>query len=204
MTIPTDKEVIDAVGGLPDPRPLAALLLAGGDANARVDGRTALEFAVMLAYEDKVHVLLRHGANPNLHEDPDLSNEGRFTTPLIDSTRNDARIPILKSLLQAGADPNQRDSIGMTAFMHAALFGASDTLTVLLESGAVATLETAGGQSALHFAMTRDQPEIVRQLVRLGLDPAKPSANGGLSPAQLARRRGLIGTLQLLSELGVS
>ncbi len=204
MPIPTEKEVIDAVIASPDPGKLAVVLHAGGDPNAKVDGRTALDQAVMLGYEDKVRLLLSHGANPNLHESPDFSNDGRFTTPLIDCTRNDARIPILRALLEAGADANQRDNVGMTPVMHAALFGASGTITVLLEFGATATLETSDGQTALHFAMTRDSPEIVRRLVRLGLDPTKQSANHGPSPAQLARSRNLISTLALLSELGVS
>jgi cytohesin len=204
MSTPTQKEVIDAVNGLPDPRHLEAVLRAGGDPNAKVEGRTALDHAVMLAYEEKVRLLLSHGANPNLHEDPDFSNGGRFTTPLIDSTRNDKLVPILKALLEAGADPNQRDDLGMTALMHAAVFAASDALTLLLERGAVASLETSDGQTALHFAMTRDSPGIVRQLIRMGLDPAKPSANNGPSPAQLARKRNLIKTLGLLSELGAN
>jgi ankyrin repeat protein len=203
MQNPTEHEVIDAVAGLPDTRRLAAVLQAGGNPNAKVEGRTALDHAVMLGYEHKVRLLLSHGANPNLHEDPDLSNGGRFTTPLIDSTRNEALVPILRALLEAGADPNQRDSVGMTALMYAALFGTSGALAVLLESGASAALETGDGQTALHFAMTRDRPDIVRQLIRQGLDPAECSTNGGPSPSQLARNRNLVETLRVLSESGV-
>jgi ankyrin repeat protein len=203
MPIPTEKEVIQAVGGLPDPRELTAVLLAGGNPNAKVDGRTALDCAVMLGYEQKVRLLLSHGADPNVHEDPDLSNDGRFTTPLIDSARTDARVPILKALLEAGADPNQRDNVGMTALMYASLFGAARALAVLIENGAVATLETGDGQTALHFAMKRDNPEIVQQLISLGLDPEKSSGPRTPSPAALARKRNLTGTLQLLSALRV-
>ena len=204
MTRPTERDVIDAVNGLPDPRPLALVLSAGGNPNSKVGGRTALDHAVALGYEAKVRLLLSHGADPNLHEDPDLLNGGRFTTPLIDATRNDSRLGIMKELLAAGANANQRDNLGMTALMCAALFGAQRSLQLLLESGAAATLETDDGQTALHFAMTRDSPEIVRCLIRLGLDPAKPSARGGPSPMQLAQKRNLRETLLLLSKLGVA
>jgi ankyrin repeat protein len=201
MAHPTAEEVIAAIKGLPDAGALESLLLAGGDPNGRIQGRPALDYAVTLGYEDKVRLLLSHGADPNLHEDPDPSNYGRFITPLITATRNDERLGIIKLLLAAGANPNQRDDGGMTPLMCAATMGAKGVVDLLLASGATPTLETPEGQTALHFAMMRDSPEIVRRLIQLGLDPTKPSARGP-SPAQLAQKRNHIGTLAVLAELG--
>jgi ankyrin repeat protein len=202
MEKPTANEVMDAVRGLPDASALESILAAGGDPNAKVNGRSALDHAVMLGYEEKVILLLSHGANPNLHEDPDPANDGRFITPLIDATRNDTRLGIMQKLLAAGANPNQCDDLGMTPLMCAASSGAIGALNLLIESGATLAAETDNGQTALHFAMTRDSPEIVRRLILLGLDPKKPSPRGGLSPLQLARKRGHAGALAALAELG--
>jgi ankyrin repeat protein len=200
MTKPTPREVMDAVGGLPDAHALESALVAGGDPNARVERRTALDHAVMLGYEEKVRLLLAHGANPNLHEDPDPADYGRFTTPLIDATRDGTRLGIMQKLLAAGADPNQRDNLGMTALMSAATFGSIGALNLLLASGASATLETNNGQTALHFAMTRDSPDVVRRLIEAGLDPTKRPARGS-SPAELAKKRNHVRTLAVLAEL---
>lgn len=202
MTNPTAKDVVDAVGGLPDPKDLETVLLAGGDPNAKVDGRPALDYAVTLGYEDKVRLLLRHGADPNVHEDPDPTDDGRFITPLIGATRNDAHLEIVKQLLAAGANPNQCDDLGMTPLMSAASFGATAAFNLLLKSGANPKAETSSGQTALHFAMVRDSPNIVRSLIQLGLDPKKAPAGGGLSPAQLAEKRGHAASAAVLKELG--
>jgi ankyrin repeat protein len=202
MAKPTAKEVIDAVGGLPDAGTLESVLVAGGDPNARFERRSALDHAVTLGYEDKVRLLLQRGADPNLPEDPDPADDGRFITPLIDATRNDSRLGIIKLLLAAGANPNQCDDLGMTPLMCAASSGAIGALNLLIAAGAKLTAETDNGKTALHFAMTRDSPEIVRRLTQLGLDPKKQSSRGGLSPLQLAQKRGYAGTLAVLAELG--
>lgn len=204
MAKPTAKEVIDAVGGLPDASTLESVLMAGGDPNARFERRSALDHAVTLGYEDKVRLLLQHGANPNLPEDPDPADDGRFITSLMDATRNDSRLGIMQLLLAAGANPNQCDDLGMTPLMCAASSGAIGALNLLIASGADLTMETKSGKTALHFAMTRDSPEIVRRLMQFGLDPKKASARDGLSPLQLAQKRGHPGALAVLTELGVN
>jgi uncharacterized protein len=201
MAKPTAKEVIDAVDGLPDAAALESILVAGGDPNSKFERRSALDHAVTLGYEDKVRVLLQKGADPNLPEEPDPADEGRFITPLIEATRNDARLGIIKLLLAAGANPNQCDDLGMTPLMYAASSGAIGVLNLLIASGASPSVETKNGKTALHFAMTRDSPEIVRRLIELGLDPTKPSARGGPSPVQLAQKKNHVGTLAVLSDL---
>jgi hypothetical protein len=76
MPIPTETDVMNAVAGLPNSPQLADVLRAGGNPNSKMGGQTALGRAVVLAYVDKVRLLLRHGANPNRSEDPDVSNQG--------------------------------------------------------------------------------------------------------------------------------
>jgi ankyrin repeat protein len=149
-----------------------------------------------------VRALLRHGADPNSPEDPDPANDGRFITPLIDATRNESRVGIVKLLLEAGANPNQFDDLGMTPLMCAASAGAIGVLNLLVASGANVMAETPNGKTALHFAMTKDNPEIVRCLVQLGLDPTKSSVRGGPSPLQLAQKRAHTAAISVLGELG--
>jgi ankyrin repeat protein len=191
MIIPSSQDVFDAVAGVPDATQLAMVLAAGGDANARIGGRPALDYAVMLGYEEKVRLLLRYGADPNLHEDPDPKEDGRFVTPLIVAVRNDERLGIIKMLIEARADPDQAANLGMTPLMCAATMRSTASFNLLLSLGANPNIETPEKQTALHFAMLRDSPAIVRRLIQLGLDPNAGQNRSGDGLEKTARNPSL-------------
>jgi ankyrin repeat protein len=202
MSVVNDQDVIEAVGGLPDATRLAEMLDAGGNPNAKLGGRTALDFAVGYKYLDKVKILLAHGADPNIPEDPDPNAEGRSVTPLINAVRHDNQKELVEVLLKGGADPNQTDDLGMTPLMSAATFGATENARLLVQYGADAGRTTEVGQDALYFAMSRDRPDMVGFLLGCGLNPTVLPRGGGLSALQKAQNRNLVGTVALLKEKG--
>lgn len=78
------------------------------------------------------------------------------------------------------------DAAGATPLHLAALAGAADIATLLLDSGADLGTTDARGFTPLLYAVHRGHGEIVRLLISrdAGLDPAR--AMGGVSPVQLA------------------
>jgi ankyrin repeat protein len=79
-----------------DAASVGALLAAGANPNAQnEDGGTALMYAI--DSEEKTKLLLDHGANPNLR-----SGEGR--TPLVVAAARAGSYPVVKLLLERGAD----------------------------------------------------------------------------------------------------
>lgn len=67
-------------------------------------------------------------------------------------------IPVIKALLDAGADVNTRDAQGMTALMAAAYTSQADTIRYLLSRGADLHTRDAEGNTALHHAARTTAP----------------------------------------------
>jgi ankyrin repeat protein len=197
------SELIDAVFALDGLERLKALLASGANPDEKHEGRTALDWAVTLNDPRKVRALLDHNANPNLGEDPDPKNNGRYITPLIDAVTMDAKSEIVEILLQAGADPNLRDNLSMTPLMSACTHGATHNVKLLIAWKADVEAVTDDGLDALYFAMSRDSPEIVQCLLELGLNPVK-QYRSGLTALSKAKKKNLKGTLEVLRKAGYS
>jgi hypothetical protein len=73
-------------------------------------------------------------------------------------------IDIVSMLLDAGGDPNTRDSQGMTALMWAAKAGSVAATKLLLAHGADRSLLDAGGLSALQHALSSGTQELASLL----------------------------------------
>lgn len=197
----------------------------GGDVNAPSrDGSTALHFAVHRNDAPTVEELLRAGANVNV-------KNRRGVAPLLLAAEN-GHTAIIERLLTAGAEPDAAWPGGETAIMTAARTGNAAAVTALMAKGAdVNHRETTRGQTALMWAAAEGHAEVIRTLVAHGADlsarangprldqppvDARANRTGGiilgsgafskrldaLTPLLFAVRRGQMGAVQALLELG--
>jgi hypothetical protein len=86
-------------------------------------------------------------------------------------------IPLLRQMLQDGADPNQLAGNGMTPLCHAAALGVSDAVALLLAHGADPN-RACNGRTALHVAAIRSHGAVVRILLDNGADPHAKDGDG--------------------------
>ena len=84
-----------------------------------------------------------------------------------------------QAFLKSGADVNEADEDGCTALMHAARFGHSDCLTLLLTEGATANALDKKGVDALYYASVSNSPDCVQLLIEAGADVNNPHKDGG-------------------------
>ena len=121
------------------------LLASGADAKASSRGFPVLFRAVQLGSVDVVKALLDAGADPN------TPRGGMFTaTPLFfaAAAKEDAGLPIVRLLIEKGADVNHRDNFGDTALFPAAASGSAGVIEVLLEAGVDPKIANNRGKTA--------------------------------------------------------
>ena len=122
---------------------------------ASADGWRPVIWAVRQDRPDILRALLAAGADPNA---PVTGRNG--WTPLMHAihTRQSAESPTarlgaIQTLLDAGADPNERSRKGGTPLIMAAGYGATDMVELLLDAGADPRLQTPDGGTALTAAV---------------------------------------------------
>jgi ankyrin repeat protein len=189
----------------------AALVLAASLTQAAVS--TPLLEAAYRGDAPRVAQLLREGA------DPDEPNDFG-ATPLAEAAlRGDTEV--LRLLLKAGADPESANAEGETALMRAARSGSIDSAKLLLKHGAkIDAREHWGEQTALIWAATQNQPDMIRFLASKGADVNARSAvrdwprrmtaeerpkdmnRGGMSALLFAAREGNVESVRVLLEAG--
>jgi ankyrin repeat protein len=134
------------------------LLEKGADPNHRNDANaTALMWAVDNL--DKTRLLIAHGADVNARSD-----DGR--SPLAIAASKAGASPIVKFLLEHGANPNPAGPTDTVAIRQAAAAGDADSMQLLIEHGA--NPKAAGGE-ALVGSVDTDCIKCV-QLVEKSLD----------------------------------
>ena len=158
---------------------------------------------------DLVKILLAKGANPNArlkrpvlgrHHDGGDASLGDGTTPLMRAAKaND--VPVLRLLLEGGADPFLTQKDYTSALMIAAAgggrvgayaspfpvseAGAIEAIKVLVEYGADVNGFNANGQTALHSAAQRGADNLVKYLAERGAKLDLKNKQG-LTPLDLA------------------
>lgn len=139
-----------------------ALVEQGVDVNARrVDGTTALHWAVHADRLDIADILLRAGA--------DAIAADRYGVRAVSLASVNGNAAMIRQLLDAGADPNTVDPAGETALMMAARTGTPSALKVLLERGArVDDRDREFEQTALMIAVRENHPEAIQLLIEHG------------------------------------
>ncbi len=74
----------------------------------------------------------------------------------------------VKLLLDVGANIDEKDKFGRTAFMRAAWSGYTQTVNILLDSGADVKVRDGSGKSAFWLAEDGGHTEIVEMLKEAG------------------------------------
>lgn len=171
-----------------DAAAVRALLTHGADVHATEPsrGQTALMWAVANRHPDVTRVLLEHGAAVDARTTAVRQLRGtgeRSTTspsgatyfdaggftPLLFAARHGA-LDSARLLLDAGADLNDSAADGNSALVMAAMSGHGQLGELLLDRGADPDASGAG-YAALHAAVLRSQPGLVRALLATGANP---------------------------------
>ena len=103
----------------------------------------------------------------------DARDESSMVTPLIISSDTSSAFPIVKLLLEYGANVNcaslQIDYYaGNTALHRASYHGMEQTVTALLEAGAHVDAKSLTGKTALCYAASQNRYHIVEELLNAG------------------------------------
>jgi ankyrin repeat protein len=141
------------------------LLQQGRDVNtAQGDGMTALHWAAMKNDAELAQMLVYAGANVR------ATTRLGANTPLVIAARTGSA-PVVKVLVDAGADVKTPTSTGTTPLMLAAASGSVDAVKTLLAAGAeVDAREQSMQQTALMFAAAFTRVEVMKTLIAAGAD----------------------------------
>ncbi|XP_054743032.1 poly [ADP-ribose] polymerase tankyrase-1 isoform X1 [Anastrepha obliqua] len=123
------------------------------------DGYTPLHVGV--AYAEVAHLLLKHGANPNLK----TLNTGE--TPLHLAIRNHSSA-VANIILQTNANINETDDIDQTPLMCAIITDLDSVAVTLIERGARINLQDKEGRSALYYAVLQNNVPLTIRLLQRG------------------------------------
>jgi len=159
------------------------LIAAGVSANATgPEGETALHTCAHAGNVDGAKVLLAHGASIN------AGDSWRGQTPLMWAAAQ-RHAPMIKALVEAGADVNARSTIiawerqrtaeprdkwlppgGLTAMLFAAREGCVDCVTVLASSGADINAIDPDSHTPLVLALMNGHFDVAGALINAGAD----------------------------------
>ncbi|CAH0376113.1 unnamed protein product [Pelagomonas calceolata] len=169
-----------------DVQALRRELASGVDVNLMEDKTTPLYMAVIFGSsyaEEKlqerlecISMLLEAGAS--------ISNIGRGATALHHAASNESPAfhPVIKLLMESGADVNAVDSLGDSVLAAAAESGTTGAVRMLISAGAV------GLDRALDLAITNGKIRNCAQLLRAGA--ALPAVITAPAPPPYSQRRG--------------
>jgi ankyrin repeat protein len=143
------------------------------NAKPNPDARTLLMAAAEKGPAESVELLLKKGADPNVH-----TPKGE-TALLIASARSDGAV--VTALVQAGADVRATDAGGRQPVHLAAAAGVSPSLRALLDAGADLKAEDSSRWTPIEHAALNERPDAVAELMRRGADVNR-LVNAGLQP----------------------
>eukprot|EP00004_Rigifila_ramosa_P003864 TRINITY_DN1414_c0_g1_i1.p1 TRINITY_DN1414_c0_g1~~TRINITY_DN1414_c0_g1_i1.p1 ORF type:complete len:524 (-),score=127.02 TRINITY_DN1414_c0_g1_i1:54-1409(-) len=121
-------------------------------------------------------------------------------TPLHGAARRGRQI-VCKMLIQAGADPNAKNSDGLTALHFASHRGFAAVAKDLIARGADVKSKDFFDDLPIHFAASENHVDIINLLVQSG-SPVDPQTNRGNTPLHLAATKGKAQAVQALLKLG--
>lgn len=122
------------------------------------DGFTALHLACFFQQEPCAHLLLSHGAPV----DAVASNPSQVAP--IHSAVAAGSLKLVRTLVEAGANPNAVQRGGYTPLMGAAAAGLEDIVELLLSNGAQPTPKCDDGQTAADLARHKGHHDLAARL----------------------------------------
>ena len=129
------------------------------------DGFTALHFAAFFGRYEAAALLIERGA------EVDAFGRGWMTGTAMHSAASRLQSDVVRILLEAGANPNVRQSAGWTPLHAAAMNGDLTSVELLLASGADATATNDEGRSVIDLA-TESGDEQTADRIRSALQAA--------------------------------
>lgn len=139
---------------------------------------------------------------------PDSPHSGYSTTAQrteLTSASFKGRLDIVKELIAAGVDVNERDIACDTALILSSWEGHIEVVKELINAGAdVNKVRCGPGYSALALAAAEDHFLVVRELIQSGADINKSSysCNNGVTPLIMACANGNVQTVRELIKAG--
>ncbi|CAE7522789.1 UBP13 [Symbiodinium sp. CCMP2592] len=100
------------------------------------------------------------------------------STALITASMEQTDVTVVSLLLEAGAEPNMADEVGLTALLAASTQGNLEVVRLLLKDGAKKDLADNDGMTAFLSASRRGHVDIVRLLIDAGADMNVADRNG--------------------------
>lgn len=200
---PDSVDITDAMGRTPlmwasargDDRAVATLLSYHADPNildTQFSG--ALMYAAAQNHPVCVRLLLEAGAEP----DPIPLKKLKRGNPLNVATRLGSDVPVIKTLLDFGADVESCGAEGRTSLVHAALNDDLDIATLLLEYNANINATSTTAQTPLTTAITHNSHNVLRLLLSRWQEYSTCPRLQGPNLLQLAAFYGDLETIRIL------
>lgn len=152
---------------------VARIFADGSDANAPgSNGLSLLAQALENRDSKTARALLRAGASPNELGQPPMAR-------VIVNLKTSQALPVVKALIELGADVNAKDDQGEPMLHLAIDYGEQEVALLLLQAGAdPEARDPQLGRSALGRALDEDQEVVAQALVERGVDLWAMSAAG--------------------------
>eukprot|EP01116_Phalansterium_solitarium_P014079 TRINITY_DN315_c1_g1_i2.p1 TRINITY_DN315_c1_g1~~TRINITY_DN315_c1_g1_i2.p1 ORF type:complete len:591 (+),score=116.21 TRINITY_DN315_c1_g1_i2:144-1916(+) len=161
--------------------------------NDKQRGRTPLFLACLRRDHEMIHLLLQHGADPN------IVCRGATTLYMCCIYGQPETVQLL---LDHKADPNTVVTVHHTVPLHvAANKGIMELLDMLLAHGADTEIASPKYGTALHVAISKNHQRTARRLMDVGALPNAVNADGE-TPLHLAAYGGLLDCVRLLLQHG--
>lgn len=166
-----------------NPEGVRDLIRSGADINARdSEGRTALHYAALDDNVNLARLLLANGAYYNVQEHGEC---GWGWYPLHLAIRNEC-VPMIKLLVESGADVNARRGDQWTPLFTAAYHGQPEVIELLISRGAQVNARNGERSTPLRWAVNGGKTDAVKVLLKHGADPNLAMNTGELPLHQAA------------------
>jgi ankyrin repeat protein len=173
----TGRTPLLVAAGRPGSAPIIRLLLErGADPKARdKKGETTLTRAAFSGDPEILRLLAGRGVDVN--ERVEIDKDFHLTALMIAAFQQHTKL--MEMLLARGADSKFHNSLGFSALNTGTSFHDFTPFRMLIAKGGDPQQRSISGQDLLMVAAASDTatPEVIREIVRLGLDPKAGAAN---------------------------